>query len=234
MKSIGTLLLVLLFASCGKQDVYEFEISEEHTEFDRYDKNISKWISSGETNWMNKTNVPEYLVPSVLPAETNSSAKLVPPIRPIDILSLGASSPYPSVTMKVNAQIQFYPIDGEEFCFYKIHTYLEEVEYKDEDAEILAEAFGEELVNPKDSPFRILENELEILFFDEYGNNLFSFPFTDSKTFKGKTKDVSRALLERVDDELTKTYFNFFVINSDEQQYFGKDADLKLIENFGK
>ena len=152
MKPIVSLLLVLLFASCGKKEVYEFETSATHFKTLRWDR--KKTLSEKEKE------LPDWLL------LTDQFEKEV------------------RITLKLNLKINFTPIDEEGVCFYQINDAYQKVNY--------SQSGGEFEVLPRKKTIS------SIRFYDKFGNKLFDFPFNDSNKKKGKTKSVSRALLERV------------------------------------
>lgn len=171
MKNKIILLLVLLFASCGKQEVYEFEKSKtfQHEESYNTDQN-GTIVKIDSLSWF-----PEIL-----------------------------DDKYPTIVEKIPIRtyirFKFEPIDEDGFCFF---------------------SYRGTISAPNDSMQKYeIEDEFisEVVFFDENENQLFSFPFDDDYDVKdrtsnykarGKTKLVTRTLLEKVDIEKTKIFINY-------------------------
>jgi hypothetical protein len=97
-----------------------------------------------------------------------------------------------SIKVKAWTVFKFTPIDEDGFCFYSLRKNI----YRQK--------------NQKDR--HVLDNESikKVLFFDDQENVLFTYPFEDSYDnerdvgnydIQGKTKSVTRALLERVAEE---------------------------------
>lgn len=183
MKSIITLLLVLLFASCGKQEVYEFrqKRSDAYWKYYNVDENGTdvEFISSQRDNA--KQFDKDYLRKSLR--------------RKIQEIRFKEEN-YPQKRQDISitewVEFKFTPIDEDGFCFY---TYRGNI-YK----------------NDKSYHRFDIDNERieKVLFMDEQENVLFTYPFEDSYDnekrvgnydVQGKVKSVTRALLERVVQE---------------------------------
>jgi hypothetical protein len=174
MKSLVSLLLVLLFASCGKQEVYEFRHEESNSWEKTYDvddkgKNVEFVYSSSQTREGRKLKMKQHMY---------------------------VSDNYPRKKQNINVvhwvEFKFTPIYEDGFCFY---TYRGNI-YRNE--------------KPTDRYKIHNERIVKVLFMDEQENVLFTYPFVDSYDtekrvenydVQGKTKSVTRALLERVEKE---------------------------------
>jgi len=112
MKSIVSLLLVLLFASCGKQEVYEFETSTKHREFKHLDFNSTRYYAWKKEN----PDVPDFLT---LKNDFYDS------IAEYEVVN--------------KSLIKFFPVDEDGFCFYQIESDYAEKKLSGEDARIRKE-----------------------------------------------------------------------------------------------
>jgi hypothetical protein len=112
MKPIVSLLLVLLFASCGKQEVYEFEVSTKHREFKHLDFNSTRYYAWRKEN----PDVPDYLT---LMSDFHDS------IAEYEVVN--------------KSLIEFFPVDEDGFCFYQIESDYAEKKLSGEDASIRRE-----------------------------------------------------------------------------------------------
>lgn len=95
MKNIITLLLVLLFASCGKKEVYEFEISTKYKRSKHIDYNATKYLEWKKEN----PDTPDWLIPMESFATKTANYE-----------------------MTNNSLIKFFPTDENGICFYQIES----------------------------------------------------------------------------------------------------------------
>jgi hypothetical protein len=181
MKPIVSLLLALLFASCGKQEVYEFEKSTtfEPEKIYRADQNGTI------VNFKYYHGVFDDRYPTIV-------------------------EKFP---LRTYTRFKFEPIDEDGFCFFSYNG----------------------SISPHTDPeqkYRIDDEVIsEVVFFDENKNQLFSFPFDDeydvqdrasNYSVRGKTKLVTRTLLEKVDIEKTEISVNYEI----EKKYWHKVRDI--------
>ena len=177
MKNKIILLLFLLFVSCGKQEVYEFEASTKHREIKNLDFNDTRWNAWKKAN----PDLPDFLSPT---SDFYDS--------------------FAEYEVENKSLIKFFPVDDDGFCFYQIESDYAEKKLSGEDANLRRERIT------------------NIDFYDKYSNKLFSFPFDDNNVtnqryrafIEGKTSEVSRSLLERVDEEKIKLSIDFSILYS--------------------
>ena len=175
MKNKIILLLVLLFASCTEQEVYEFRQEKTHT----YDKSYD----------LDKNGRDIKIIRHKLDFKAFGTDKF---FRQSDYIRKNFILKRQDIDVKEWVEINFTPIDEDGFCFY---TFRGNISRDD-----------------KATDRYVIDNEriVKVSFIDEHQNILFTFPFKDSYDterrkgnydIQGKTKLVTRALLERVIQE---------------------------------
>lgn len=112
MKLIVSLLLVLLLASCGKQEVYEFETSTKHREFEHLDFNSTRYYAWEKEN----PDIPDFLT---------FKNDFYDSIAEYEVVN--------------KSLIKFFPVDEDGFCFYQIESDYAEKKLSGEDARIRRE-----------------------------------------------------------------------------------------------
>ena len=138
------------------------------------------------------TKMPYYIDKTGKTIDTNYSMEVKTRFMQRDYVHDNFTYIKHSIKVKAWAEFKFTPIDEDGFCFYSCRQNI----YRE--------------INPKDR--HSLDNEYikKVLFFDDQENVLFTYPFEDSYDNErnignydrqGKTKSVTRALLERVAEE---------------------------------